>query len=106
MTAYTLISSRDPIDGDQLVYELARNLAKAGNPVTLFLVENGTFLARKGAAGSLLGSLADAGVKVLADDLSLAERGIVDGALASAVSATKLDTLVDHLAAGHKVSWH
>ena len=48
----------------------------------------------------------EAGVQVLDDDFALAERGIEGAALAEGVTATKLDTLVDHLAAGRKVSWH
>lgn len=106
MAAYTFVSSRDPVGGDQLAHELAAELARAGHEVALFLVDNGAFLARRGACGDLLERLGDAGVSVLADDHALRERGIVDGARAAAVAATGLETLVDHLAAGRKVSWH
>lgn len=106
MSAYTLISSRDPVADDRLVHDLAADLAKAGHEVALFLVENGTFLARKGVCGDLLSQLAAAGVSVLADDLALRERGIAGTSLADGVSATSLETLVDHLADGRKVAWH
>jgi len=106
MASYTFISSRDPVDGDRIVHEIAGGLAKAGHEVTLFLVENGTFLARNGACGDLLDKLGSAGVEVLADNFALQERGIVDKARANAVKAVELDILVDHLAAGRNVSWH
>lgn len=106
MAAYTFISSRDPVDGDRSVHHIAADLAGAGHDVTLFMVENGAFLARKTACEDLRGRLAGAGVALLADDFSLTERGIVDDALADGVDATPLDVLVDHLAQGRKVSWH
>lgn len=106
MTRYTFISSRDPVSGDRSVHEVAGDLARAGNDVTLFLVENGTFLARKSACADLRSQLAQAGVKLLADEFALAERGILDGALADEVTSSSLETVVDHLAEGRKVTWH
>lgn len=106
MAAYTFVSSRDPVDGDRLVHDLAGDLAKAGHEVTLFLVENGTFLARNGACGDLVAKLGSAGVEIVADNFALEERGIVDAARTKAVKAVELDVLVDHLAAGRNVSWH
>jgi predicted peroxiredoxin len=106
MGAYTFISSRDPVDGDQLVHELASQLATAGHDVTLFLVENGAFLARSGAADGLLASVQEAGVTVLADDFALAERGITGAGMSKGVTSSSLSVLVDHLAAGRKVAWH
>jgi hypothetical protein len=47
-----------------------------------------------------------AGVKVLADDFSLAERGIPHARLAAGVDTAPIDVVVDHLAAGHKTFWH
>jgi hypothetical protein len=41
---------------------------------------------------------------VLADDFSLAERGIAK--LADDISKSPIDVVVDHLAAGHKTLWH
>jgi len=106
MAEYTFISSRDPVGGDQLVHELARDLSTAGHDVRLFLVENGVFLARTNACGDLLATLTGAGVSVQADDFALKERGITGDKLASGVTATGLDALVDDLAAGRKVAWH
>jgi len=102
----TFISSRDPVEGDGSVHQLAVDLATAGHDVALFLVENGTFLARAGTCSEIRGRLSAAGVQLLADDFALAERGIVEGALADGVDPTTLDVLVDHMAQGRKVSWH
>ncbi len=106
MAEFTFISSRDPVGGDSSVHQLAADLAEAGHDVALFLVENGAFLARRKACADLRGHLAGAGVRLLADDFALSERGIVDGALADEVDATALEVLVDHLAQGRKVTWH
>jgi predicted peroxiredoxin len=106
MGAYTFISSRDPVDGDRLVHELAEDLAKAGHTVTLFLVDNGAFLAREGVLEDVKSSLTQAGVEVLADDFALAERGIAQASLSAGVAAARLDVVVDHLADGRNVSWH
>ena len=106
MADYTFIASRDPVDGDQLVHELARDLATAGHDVSLFLVENGVFLARTNVCTDLVAALTGAGVGIYADDLALKERGITGEALSGSVTATGLETLVDHLEAGRKVAWH
>ena len=50
MAKYLLIESRDPFDNNVVArqYELAINLVKEGNEVTLFLVQNGVLPARPG----------------------------------------------------------
>ncbi|MCO4747553.1 MAG: DsrE family protein [Proteobacteria bacterium] len=103
MANYTFIASRDPVDGDAMVHELSRDLSSAGHDVVLFLVENGTFLARSGVCDDVKAELADAGVTMLADAFALAERGIE---ASGGVQGASLETLVDHLAAGRKVVWH
>ena len=78
MAKYLLTESRDPFDNNVVArqYELAINLVKEGNEVTLFLVQNGVLPARPGTHSALLTSTARLGVEVLADDFSLRERGI------------------------------
>ena len=102
----TFICSRDPVGGDALPYTLAVDLARAGTEVTVFLVENGAFLARAGVCSELRAQLIDAGVEVLADDFALTERGILDDDLAAGVQPASLEVVMDHLAAGRKVTWH
>ncbi len=108
MAKYLLISSRDPFDSNDVgnYYELATGLAKEGNEVTLFLVQNGVLPARKSSKSQLLTDVAAAGVTVLADDFSLRERGIGADRLIDAVKASPLDVVVDHMADGTKTMWH
>ena len=106
MAQYLLIESRDPFDSNDVgyYYDLAKGLVEGGNQVTLFLAQNGVLSARPSAHSAALGSLAQSGVTVLADDFSLQERGIAK--LAEGVAAASIDVVLDHLAAGHKTLWH
>ena len=106
MAEYLLIESRDPFESNDVgyYYDLAQGLVESGNQVTLFLAQNGVLSARPSKHSAVLSALARSGVKVLADDFSLQERGIAK--LAEGVAATSIEVVVDHLAAGHKTLWH
>ena len=108
MADYLLIESRDPFDSNDVgqFYDMAANLAKAGNQVTVFLVENGVLPARQCVHSAALSAVAGAGVEVLADGFSLDERGIAAGTLVTGVSTAALDVVVDQLADGRKTIWH
>ncbi|HXH84841.1 MAG TPA: DsrE family protein [Candidatus Tectomicrobia bacterium] len=105
---YVLIESRDPFESNDAAYayELAASLARTGQPVTVFLVQNGVLPARPGARTPALEALARAGVEVLADEFSLRERGIGRDRLAPCVAPAPIDVVVERLAAGAKVFWH
>jgi|SRR6516162_1399778 len=106
MDHYLLIESRDPFESNEVMYyyELSKGLVEAGNQVTLLLVQNGVLAARPSAHSAALSALGKSGVKILADEFSLKERGI--SKLAEGVAATPIDVVVDHLEAGHKTLWH
>jgi predicted peroxiredoxin len=109
MSGYLLIESRDTLESSDVTsfYELATGLAGQGEPVTLFLVQNGVFSARRGARmAAALDAVTTAGVEVLADDFSLRERGISSERLAPRVTAAPLDAVVDRLVEGRKALWH
>jgi len=108
MSKYLLIESRDPFETRDVdyCYELAEGLARAGNAVTLFLVQNGVLPARLSARSKVLSDLIKAGVEVLADEFSLRERGIPKDRLPAGVKAAPLDIVVDQLAEGRKALWH
>jgi predicted peroxiredoxin len=108
MAKFLLIESRDPFDNNIVArqYDLAVNLVKEGNEVTLFLVQNGVLPARPGRHSALLTSTARSGVEVLADEFSLRERGIAANRLAEGVKAAPLSVVVDQLADGRKAIWH
>ena len=107
MAKYLLIESRNPSEAGNVnnYYGLARDLAAAGNDVTLFLVQNAVMPARKGARNDALDAVAGK-MKVLADDFSLRERAIPENSLMDGVEPSPIDTVVDLLAEGAKAVWH
>lgn len=108
MANYVLIESRDPFEHRSFEeqMQLAKGLSDAGNDVTVFLVENGVLAARPSGASKALDALKGSGVKLLADEFSVRERGIRADKMASGVKAESVDFIVDAMAAGNKVIWH
>jgi predicted peroxiredoxin len=108
MAKYLLIESRDPFERNDVpyFYDLAAGLARDGTEVTLFLVQNGVLPARRSAASEALLALCRSGVRVLADEFSLRERGIRPERLASGVEPAPLEAVIDRLADGQKALWH
>ena len=108
MAQYTFIASRDPFESRDCEHtmSLAGELRRSGNDVTIFLVQNGVFGARKSVASQGWSKLAREGVRILADTFSLKERGIDRGRLESGIEPAELDLIVDHLAEGRRVIWH
>jgi predicted peroxiredoxin len=106
MAGYLLIESRDPFESNDVSYycDLARGLVEAGNQVTLFLVQNAVLAVRPSVRSQALRSLIDSGVKVLADDFALRQRGI--DKLLDGVEIAAIETVVDHMETGHRMLWH
>jgi intracellular sulfur oxidation DsrE/DsrF family protein len=107
MNKYLLIKASDSHEcrADHL-RALAAGLVAEGARVTLFLVQNGVDAARAGSSeGDAIGALASAGVRICADEFSLAERGIQAARLAHAVTPAPLGLVVDELASGAKAVW-
>jgi sulfur relay (sulfurtransferase) complex TusBCD TusD component (DsrE family) len=107
MPSYLLFESRDPFESAEvpLHCELAARLAHEGNEVTLFLVQNGVFAARRSVGSRALEPLAAAGVRVVADAFSMRERGIPASRVAPGVAVAELDAAIDELVAGCKALW-
>jgi EAL domain-containing protein (putative c-di-GMP-specific phosphodiesterase class I) len=106
MAEYLLIESRDPFESNDVgyYYELARGLSEAGNQVTLLLIQNAVLESRPSAQAPQLRALVSTGIKILADDFALQERGITK--LLDGIQIAPIDVVVDHLEAGHKILWH
>jgi sulfur relay (sulfurtransferase) complex TusBCD TusD component (DsrE family) len=106
MSAYLLIESRDPFESKCFSQrcELALTLNGEGSDVTLFLVENAVLGARTGTKASVLQRLAKAGIRVLADEFALRERGIHHPA--NDVTPASLEVLIAELARGSKALWN
>ena len=107
MARYLLISSRDPFESNDACayYDLATGLAREGNDVAVFLVQNGVLTARAGADAALE-TLTNANIPIRADSFSLQERGIPSDGLAPGVRSAPLDLVIDEMAGGVKVIWH
>lgn len=107
MASYLLIASRNPHESGEVhdFFRLAKRLAEARDTVTLLLVQNGVLPARAGAADPWLGDLVQSGVEVVAEELSLRERGISRERLRPDVKPVSLDVAIDHLAEGRKTLW-
>jgi len=106
---YVFIESRDPFDSSDtgFVADAATALRARGRAVTVFLVQNGVLATRAGAQGSPVPRLTEAGVRVLADDFSLVERGIEPRELSPGVAAASVGTLVDLVVQPDtKTLWH
>jgi len=105
---YLLIASRDPYThaSARRCYDLAAQLAREGARVTVFLVQNGVLPARPNGASDDLAALSHSGVRVVADDYSLRERGITPQGLAPGIEATSLELVIEALESGAKVLWH
>jgi sulfur relay (sulfurtransferase) complex TusBCD TusD component (DsrE family) len=109
MSQYVFIESRDPFTSGEagFVAEVATALRRRGNEVTVFLVQNGVLAARKTARNTRLGGLAEAGVRLLADDFSLCERGIQADEIGAGIEPSTIDLLVELLARHDtKAIWH
>jgi sulfur relay (sulfurtransferase) complex TusBCD TusD component (DsrE family) len=109
MSEHTLlVASRDPWThaGIRRCFELAADLAREGQHVTLFLVQNGVLPARPSPASAPLEALARQGIRVVADELSLRERGIPRSGLAPGVEPGELDVVIEALEEGARVLWH
>jgi sulfur transfer complex TusBCD TusB component (DsrH family) len=109
MTNYVFIESRDPFESRdcQFVLDTTTTLKQRGHEVVVFLVQNGVLAARREARGSHLPALAEAGVRLLADDFSLRERGIQATELSPGIQQSNIDALVDLLVQENtKVIWH
>jgi predicted peroxiredoxin len=109
MTNYLFIECRDPFESKDLgfVAETATTLKQRDNEVTVFLIQNGVLAARRNSLGSHLPQLARAGVRVVADEFSLQERGIQSAELLPGIQQSNIDSLVDILVREDtRAIWH
>lgn len=108
MASYLLIESRDPFEVNDVdyYYDIASGLKSRHNDVTLFLVQNGVFPARQNPSSDKLSQLAESGVRILADELYLSERGISLDGLVAGVESSSLDIVIEEMVAGAKTIWH
>ncbi len=109
MAQYLLIESKNPLDGGEYAFELATQLRQLQHSVTIYLIQDAVFAARKGfEAGEKLVSEAKAQTAtLLADEVSLRQRGVIKERLSGAVRVSNMGELVDLLMdKSDKAIWH
>src|SRR5262245_1225053 len=109
MGQYLLIESKSPADGGGYSFEIGSQLKALHHDVTIYLVQDGVFAARKrfDAGERLLADARANRLTVLADEISLRQRGINGERLAEAVRASNMGELVDLLMErSDKAIWH
>lgn len=110
MAKFLLFESVDPLESRSAddYWEMAADLAGKGHSVTVALVDNGVFAARKGAQWKALETARGKGVELVADEFSLAERAITTAKLAAGVRVIDVQQLVAKLADedAPRTLWH
>lgn len=109
MARYLLIETKDPLGGGEYAFDIGRQLRDLNHDVTVYLLQDAVFAARRGfAAGEkLVGEAQKQGLRLLADRVSLRQRGLVDARLAKEVQPSDMEALVNLLMEqSDKVIWH
>jgi hypothetical protein len=105
MAEYLLVESRQPRPAGAGFLQDAAVLAGTGHTVSLWLVQDGVLAAT--AARTEVAALVAAGVRVDADDFSLAQRGLSGADLAAGVQVAPIDaTAAALLRPDIRVVWH
>lgn len=108
MSRYFFIQSQDVFTEARTnaQFNLAKNLAKKGNSVSILLVQNGVVAARKGACSEQMDALLSNSVTVLADNFSLEQREISVSNLKPNIKVSSINVVIDALLNGDKVIWN
>ncbi len=109
MSEYFFIATKDPVTSADTprLFAQAADLARSGAKVAVYLVQNGVLGARA-LPDPTIRSAHHSGVRILADDFSLRERGIAPGEVQAFVEPVSMDAWIAQLLAGSapKVIWH
>ncbi len=109
MAKYLLIETKSPLEGGRYAFDLGKQLRDLRHDVTIYLLQDAVFAARNSfAAGAdLLQEAEKNGLSVMADSVSLRQRGVVGDRVAKRVRTSDMDELVDLLMErSDKAIWH
>ena len=109
MPQYLLVESKNPLDGGQYSFELAKQLRALNHNVTIYLIQDAVFAARKRfpAGEKLLAEAKGQDLILLADEISLRQRGVTKERLSEVVRVSNMGELVDLLMEkSDKAIWH
>lgn len=109
MSRYLLIETKSPLEGGEYAFELGRQLRDERHDVTIYLLQDAVFAARrtfqKGEA--LVAEAQRHDLTLLADEVSLRQRGVTGDRLAPTVRTSNMNELVDRLMErADKAIWH
>jgi len=106
---YVLVESKGPQNGGRYSFELAKQLRELKHNVTIYLVQDAVFAARKRfeAGEKLIAEAKAQTLTLLADEISLRQRGLTKERLSDAVRVSNMHELVDLLMEkSDKAIWH
>ena len=109
MSQYLLIESKSPVDGGAYSFDLASQLRDLQHQVTIYLIQDAVFAARRRfqAGEKLVSDAKTHNLTLLADEVSLRQRGISKERLSDAVRVSNMDELVDLvMEKSDKAIWH
>lgn len=109
MARYLLIETKSVLEGGDYAFELGKQLRELRHDVAIYLLQGGAFAARRNfkAGEELVNDAARQGVRVLADVVSLRQRGVIGDRVAKDVRVSDIDELVDLLMErSDKAIWH
>jgi len=109
MSKYLLIETKSPLDGGKYAFDLGKQLRDLRHDVTIYLLQDAVFAARNNfpAGVELLEDASKHGLSVVADSVSLRQRGVVGDRVAKQVRTSDMDELVDMLMERtDKAIWH
>jgi sulfur relay protein TusB/DsrH len=109
MGKYLLIETKGPFEGGAYAFDLGGQLRGLNHDVTVYLLQDAVFAARKGFKDGeqLVANARKQGLTLLADEISLRQRGVVMGRMSDQVKVSNMDELVDLLMEkSDKAIWH
>jgi predicted peroxiredoxin len=109
MAKYVLIETKSAANGGEYAFEVGGQLRGLNHDVTIYLLQDGVFTARRTfRAGAALRAQAQArGIRLLADEMSLRQRGLQGERIAHEVAVSNMGELVDlMMERADKAIWH
>jgi sulfur transfer complex TusBCD TusB component (DsrH family) len=109
MAKYLLIETKSPLEGGDYAFDIGSQLRELQHDVTIYLLQDAVFAARRGFADGerLLAGAEKHGLRVVADHVSMRQRGLLDARVAKQVQPGDMDELVDLLMnQSNKAIWH
>jgi sulfur relay protein TusB/DsrH len=106
MASLLLVLSKDPYSTEipDLVLNIGLDAKEKGNDVCLYLIEDGVTATRAGSYSEKISNVQSNGIKVYADDKSVAARGI-EGKIISGVEVKDIEVLFDFIMESDRVAW-